>query len=92
MTLVWLACILSVLVAGFVYGWWSISDFTRRAMRDVHRYRNRRDPAEDQAWLNRQAEYEQAMTLTLERAEIAKVDQLVAALERASKPTLEVVA
>lgn len=92
MMLVELAVILAVVVFGFVYAWWSIADFTRRALHDVERHRRRRDPAEDRAWTHRQVECEHAITLALQRAELEKVEALIAALDRVERPRLDVVA
>lgn len=91
MTLVWLAAILAVLVTAFVYGWWSIDDFTRRAMRQIALYQHERDPAEDQAWAEFLAEArlrEQAIDDAMDAN--GAVDRLIALLD--GPPKLEVVA
>ena len=100
MTLVWLAATLAVIVAGAVFAVWTVRIHTIRSGRliQLHRQRMHADIAGDgddrrsrEAWAaNRSIAYQRAMTLTLQRAEVAKVDALVAVLDRVQ--TLEVVA
>jgi len=100
MTLVWLAATLAVIVAGAVFAVWTVRIHTIRSGRliQLHRQRMHADIAGDgddqrsrDAWAaNRAVAYQHAMTLTLQRAEVEKVDALVAVLDRAQ--TLEVVA
>ena len=97
MTLVWLAFTLAVIVAGAVFAVWTVRIHTVRSGRliQLHHQRMHADIAGDgddrrsrDAWAaNRAVEYQRAMTLTLQRAEVEKVDALVAVLDR-----LEVVA
>jgi len=98
MTLVWLAFTLAVIVAGAVFAVWTVRIHTVRSGRliQLHHQRMHADIAGDgddrrsrDAWTaNRAAAYQHAMTL--QRAEVAKVDALVAVLDRVQ--TVEVVA
>jgi len=108
MTLVWLAATLAVILAGCVFGTWTVRVHTTWTVRvhtimcgrliQLHRERLAADIAGDgddqrsrDAWAaNRAVAYQHAMTLTLQRAEVEKVDALVAVLDRVQ--TLEVVA
>lgn len=93
MTLLELAAALAVLVFGLIFLVWDVQTQFRKNNRMIRVWTDRsaRFP-EDLAWASRNLEYQHAMTITLERAGLASVDAIVAAIERASRPTLDVVA
>lgn len=91
MSLYWWGAALVFLVAAFMFLIWDCATQFKKNNRlirlcadQVARY------GEDLAWLNRHVEYQHAVSLTLQRAEVEKVDALVAFLDRVQ--TLEVVA